>query len=67
MPDTDAPYDRLNGELCTNGPHPVCGDYNAMPQRMWRTDRQTWRCEGCGVMMQRHFTGGHWTPWEPIS
>jgi hypothetical protein len=25
-------------------------------ERMWRTDRQTWPCEGCGVIMARTYT-----------
>jgi hypothetical protein len=39
-----------------------------MPQRMWRTDRQTWRCEGCGTLMVRTYTpGGGWSPRQPAA
>ena len=50
----DPAYVPAHGGMCPIGPHLVCGDFNAMPQRMWRTDRQTWPCEGCGVRRGPH-------------
>ena len=42
---TATPYTPAHEEMCPNGPHLVCRDYNAMPQRMWRTEvpRVCWR------------------------
>jgi len=61
-----APYTPAHEGMCPIGPHLVCRDFNAMPQRMWRTDRQTWRCEGCGAPMVRTYTpAGGWSPWQP--
>ena len=70
-PDTPTPpatpvgYVPAHGGMCPIGDHLVCRDFNAMPQRMWRTDRQTWPCEGCGMIMVRTFTpAGGWSPWR---
>jgi hypothetical protein len=63
-PYTSAPYTPAHEDMCPIGPHLVCANFNAMPQRMWRTDRQTWHCEGCGVPMVRTFTAGLWTAWQ---
>lgn len=67
-PDTTpapAGYVPANGYMCPIGEHLVCRDFNAMPQRMWRSDRQAWRCEGCGVPMVRtHTPGRGWGPWQ---
>ena len=63
-----APYTPAHEGMCPIGSHLVCRDYNAMPQRMWRTDRQTWRCEGCGAPMVRTYTpAGGWSPWQPAT
>lgn len=67
-PNARAPHTAPNRFLCPNGPHLVCRDFNAMPQRMWRTDRQTWPCEGCGAPMERTFgRGSGWSPWRPVT
>lgn len=64
-PTTPAVYVPAHGGMCPIGDHIVCRDFNAMPQCMWRTDRQFWKCEGCGVMMVRTFTpAGGWSPWR---
>ncbi|OJF13132.1 hypothetical protein [Couchioplanes caeruleus] len=63
-----APYVPAHDGMCPLGPHLVCADFNAMPQRMWRTDRQDWPCEGCGAPMTRTYapaTG--WSAWRPAT
>lgn len=67
-PTTPAPYVPAHGCMCPLGPHLVCADFNAMPQRMWRTNRQDWPCEGCGASMTRTYapaTG--WSAWRPVT
>ncbi|GEM_PF-4461913 len=66
MPDTDtqAPYTPDHEFMCPIGAHLVCADFNAMPQRMWGSHRQAWRCEGCGVAMVRTFAAGRWSGWQ---
>lgn len=61
-----AAYVPAHGGMCPIGAHLVCADFNAMPQAMWRTDRQHWQCEGCGAPMVRTFTPATgWSPWRP--
>lgn len=62
---TPTPYVPAHSGMCPIGPHLVCADFNAMPQSMWRTDRQQWRCEGCGVLMIRTITAARWSAWRP--
>ena len=62
---TPAAYVPAHGGMCPIGPHLVCRDFNAMPQRMWGVDTQKWHCEGCGVPMVRTYTpAGGWSPWQ---
>lgn len=66
-PATPAGYTPAHGGMCPLGPHLVCADHNAMPQRMWRTDVQRWQCEGCGTPMVRTFDRGRgWSAWQPV-
>ena len=65
---TPAPYVPAHGGTCPLGPHLVCVDFNAMPQRMWRTDRQDWPCQGCGTPMTRTFAAATgWSAWCPAA
>lgn len=47
---------------------PHCGgvavaNLNVFPPRMWRTNTQTWPCEGCNTTLTRSFEASRWTEW----